>query len=88
MAKECHGPYSMRLSAFDLQGREMLMADQPGMIEGQECSTGLMQGQTGTWLSAFHSLDEEFGWLVFEDYNGEPAAVVLDPDLELSYNER
>lgn len=88
VGKECHGPYAMQLRAFDLQGREMLMAEQPGMIEGQECSTGLMQGQTGRWQSAFHGLDQEFGWLVFEDYNGEPAAVVLDPDLELSYNER
>lgn len=88
VGKECHGPYAMQLRAFDLQGREMLMAEQPGMIEGQECSTGLLQGQTGRWQSAFHGLDEEFGWLVFEDYNGEPAVVVLDPDLELSYNKR
>lgn len=88
VSKECHGPYAMQLRAYDLEGREMLMADQPGMIEGQECSTGLLQGQTGTWLSAFHGLNADFGWLVFEDYNGEPAAVVLDPDLELYFNER
>lgn len=83
VGKECHGPYSMQLHAFDLEGREMLMTEQPGFIEGQECTTGLMQGQTGTWQSAFHSLDEDFGWLVFDDYNGEPVLVVLDPDLEL-----
>lgn len=88
VGKECHGPYAMQLQAYDLQGREMLMAEQPGMIEGQECSTGLLQGQTGRWQSAFHGLDEEFGWLVFTDYNGEPAAVVLDPDLELYFDDR
>lgn len=85
VSKECHGPYSMRLHAYDLQGREMMMVEQPGFITGQECSTGLMQGQTGRWQSAFHSLDEEFGWLVFDDYNGEEAVVVLDPELELYY---
>ncbi|MFC4555883.1 hypothetical protein [Georgenia faecalis] len=83
--KECHGPYSMDLRAFDLQGREMLMVDQPGYISGQNCTTGLMQGQSGTWLTAFRGLDEEFGWLLFEDYNGEPALVTLDPSLELRF---
>lgn len=85
--KECHGPYAMELKAFDLQGREMLMVDQPGYIKDQDCSTGLMQGATGRWQTGFHSLDEEFGWLVFDDYNGELAAVVLDPDLELYYED-
>ena len=64
----------------------MLKVDQPGYIEGQNCSTGLMQGQTGRWQTAFRGLDEEFGWLVFDDYNGEEAIVVLDPDLELYYD--
>lgn len=84
VSKECHGPYSMDLQAFDIQGREMLMTDQPGFIEGQECSTGLMQGQTGTWLTAFHGLDADFGWLAFDDYNGEPIFVVRDPSVTLS----
>ncbi|WP_434080512.1 hypothetical protein [Sanguibacter sp. Z1732] len=82
----CHGPYSMQLHAFDLEGREMLIVDQPGYIAGQDCSGGLMQGQTGRWQSAFHSLDEEFGWLLFDDYNGEIAVVTLDPDLELYFD--
>lgn len=86
VAKECHGPYAMDLRAYDLQGREMLKVDQPGYIEGQNCSTGLMQGQAGRWQTAFRGLDEEFGWLVFDDYNGEEAIVVLDPDLELYYD--
>jgi len=84
--KECHGPYSMNLQAFDVQGREMLMVDQPGYIEGQECSTGLMQGQTGTWLSAFRGLDDDLGWLVFDDYNGEEAVVTMDPNMKLYYD--
>lgn len=86
VAKECHGPYAMDLRAYDLQGREMLKVDQPGYIEGQNCSTGLMQGQTGRWQTAFRGLDEGFGWLVFDDYNGEEAIVVLDSDLELYYD--
>lgn len=85
VGKECHGPYSMDLRAFDIDGREMLMVDQPGYIEGQECSTGLMQGQEGVWMSAFRSLDAEFGWLAFEDYNGGVAAVVADPNVKLSF---
>ncbi|UFU01865.1 hypothetical protein LQF12_10085 [Ruania suaedae] len=76
----------MDLTAFDVEGREMLMVDQPGYIDGQECSTGLMQGQTGTWLSAFRGLDAELGWLIFDDYNGEAAVVVMDPETELYYN--
>ncbi|KUG51434.1 hypothetical protein AVL62_08760 [Serinicoccus chungangensis] len=83
VAKECHGPYAMDLHAFDVEGREMLMVEQPGFIEGQNCQTGLMQGQTGTWLTAFHGLDAEFGWLAFDDYNGDPVFVVKNPDLEL-----
>lgn len=86
VGEECHGPYEMHLQAFDLQGREMMMVEQPGYIQGQECATGLMQGQTGRWQSAFRSLDEEFGWLIFNDFNGEEAVVVLDPDLELYYD--
>lgn len=84
VSKECHGPNAMDLQAFDIQGREMLMTDQPGFIEGQECSTGLMQGQTGTWLTAFHGLDADFGWLAFDDYNGDPIFVVRDPSVTLS----
>lgn len=85
VGKECHGPYAMDLQAFDVQGRQMLMVDQPGYIEGQECSTGLMQGQTGTWLSAFRGLEDDLGWLVFDDYNGEEAVVTMDPNMKLYY---
>lgn len=83
VAKECHGPDAMDLHAFDVEGREMLMVEQPGFIEGQNCQTGLMQGQAGTWLTAFHGLDADFGWLAFDDYNGDPVFVVKDPNLEL-----
>lgn len=81
--KECFGPYTMRHRAFDLDGREMLEVDQPGMIKGNQCSTGLMQGQEGAWLTAYRSLDSEFGWLEFEDYKGGLAAVVVDPSVEV-----
>lgn len=87
VGKECHGPYAMDLRAYDLQGREMLEVDQPGYIEGQECSTGLMQGQTGRWQTAFRGLGEEFGWLAFDDYNGEEVLVTLDQNLGLYYED-
>lgn len=84
VTKECHGPYSMDLRAYDIDGNEMLMFDQPGFIVGQNCSTGLLSGQTGTWLSGFRSLDADFGWATFSDYSGGEALVVLDPSLELT----
>lgn len=81
--KECHGPYMFDLQVYDVNGVEMLMVDQPGMIEGQECTTGLMKGETGTWMSAFTGPDSDFGWAVFTDYAGDRAIITLDPDLEL-----
>lgn len=86
VSKECHGPYSMQIHAFDINGNEMMMVDQPGYIEGQECSTGLMTGQTGRWQTAFRSLDAEFGWLIFDDFEGAVEFVTLDPHLELSFD--
>ncbi len=83
VTKECHGPDMMNLRVYDINGVEMLMVDQPGMIEGQECTTGLMKGETGTWMTAFTGPDSDFGWAVFEDYAGDQAVVTLDPDLEL-----
>ncbi len=83
VAKECHGPDMFSLSVYSIDGVEMLMVDQPGMIEGQECSTGLMKGETGTWMTAFTGPDADFGWAVFTDYAGGEAVVVLDPELVL-----
>lgn len=84
--KECHGPYSFDLRVYDVDSAEMLMVDQPGRIEGQECSTGLRQGETGTWYTAFYGSEAEFGWAVFTDYAGGEAIVTLDPSLELVRN--
>lgn len=84
VAKECHGPDMFELHAYDITGTEMLMVDQPGMIEGQECSSGLTKGQTGKWYTAFRGADMDFGWAVFTDYAGGDAVVVLDPALELT----
>lgn len=81
--KECHGPYAFDLRVYDVDGVEMIMVDQPGYIEGQECSSGLRQGETGTWYSAFYGGEAEFGWAVFTDYAGGEAIVTLDPSLEL-----
>lgn len=84
--KECHGPDMFDLQVYDVDGVEMLMVDQPGMIEGQNCATGLRQGETGTWLSAFNGGEADFGWALFTDYAGEDAVVTLDPALELVRN--
>lgn len=84
--KECHGPYNFDLQVYDINGAEMLMVDQPGMIEGQNCSTGLRQGETGTWYSAFYGSEAEFGWAIFTDYAGGEAFVTIDPDIELTRN--
>lgn len=86
VSKECHGPYSVQIHAFDVNGNEMMMVDQPGTITGQECSTGLMTGQTGRWQTAFRSLDADFGWIAFDDYEGALEFVTLDPNLELSFD--
>lgn len=83
VSKECHGPDMFDLRAYDIDGVEMLMVDQPGMIEGQECSSGLRQGETGTWYTAFYGGEAEFGWAEFTDYAGDEAIVTLDPTLEL-----
>lgn len=85
--KECHGPYMFDLHVYDIDGAEMLMVDQPGMIEGQNCSTGLRQGETGSWYAAFYGSEADFGWALFSDYAGEDAVVTLDPELELVRNQ-
>ncbi|WP_347042004.1 hypothetical protein [Brachybacterium nesterenkovii] len=84
VAKECHGPDMFELHVFDITGTEMLMVDQPGMIEGQECSSGLARGQTGKWYTAFRGADADFGWAVFMDYAGGEAYVVKDPAIVLT----
>lgn len=84
--KECHGPYAFDLRVYDVDGAEMLMVDQPGQIEGQECSSGLRQDETGTWYTAFYGSEADFGWAVFTDYAGGEAIVTLDPSLELVRN--
>ena len=82
--KECHGPYMFDLTAYDINGNEMEMVDQPGFIDGQNCSTALMNGETGRWQSAFYSLDADFGYAVFTDYAGGEAYVVTDPAITLT----
>ena len=83
VGKECHGPDMFDLQVYDINGAEMLMVDQPGMIQGQNCSTGLRQGETGSWYTAFYGSSADFGWALFTDYAGEEAVITLDPELEL-----
>ena len=81
--KDCFGPATMQLAAYDVDGVEMPSVDQPGWIEGNTCSS-LMKGEGGTWITAFRGPDSEFGWLEFDDYNGIPSFVTLDPRLVLT----
>lgn len=84
VSKECHGPNAVSLDVFDRDGNQMLMVDQPGHIVGQNCSTGLLTGQSGTWLTAFRGLDADFGWAVFSDRAGGEVIVTLDPGIQLA----
>lgn len=79
----CFGPHDVYLRVYDINGVEMLEDDDSVHISGNDCSTGLMKGETGTWRTAFHGKKEDFGWVVFDDFNGEASYVTLDPDLEL-----
>ncbi|VDG77229.1 Uncharacterised protein [Actinobaculum suis] len=83
VTKECFGPDTFYLRVYDINGVEILRAENTGSIEGNNCRTGLMKGETGTWRTAFNGPDSEFGWAVFEDYEGEESIVTLDPNLEL-----
>lgn len=79
----CFGPSNVQLRVYDIDGVEMLGDDESVHIKGNDCDTGLMKGETGTWLKAFHGTKADFGWAVFEDYKGENSYVTLDPDLQL-----
>lgn len=83
--KECHGPYAFSLHIYDVDGIEMQEVDQPGFVTGNNCSTGLSNGQTGTWRTAYLGNETDFGYAEFDDLSsGDSAFVVLDPNIRLS----
>ena len=87
VGKVCWGPYSSNLKVFDTQGRELMLSDDSGFIPGNECSSGLMNGQSGDWYQAFYGLsDSELGYAVFTSYvDGEQYPVILNPSVSLKW---
>lgn len=85
--KGCFGPDMFDLRVFDVDGVEMAEVEQPGYIKGTNCDQDLMKGDTATWMTAFYSKGDTFGWAEFEDYAGDNAIVVADPDLELNFTD-
>ena len=72
VGKVCWGPYSADLKVYDTAGRELMLSDQSGHIDGNECSNGLMNGQSGDWYQAFYGLpDSELDYAVFRSYNDQ-----------------
>lgn len=86
--KVCWGPYTTALRVFDTQDREMLLDDRSGFIPGNECSNGLMTGQSGDWFQAYQGLaDAEIGYATIQEgYSDDPIAVVLNPDVSLEWS--
>ena len=74
VSKVCWGPNSAGLQVFDTKDREMLMRDDSGSIVGNDCTNGLMTGQSGDWYQAFDGLpDSVIGYAVFT----EPVPVTI-----------
>lgn len=87
VSKVCWGPYEVDMSVYDTQGREMLLDDGSGGISGNECSNGLMTGQSGDWYAAYQGLaDSQIGYAVLADYNAaEPVAIAFVDGLTLTF---
>lgn len=86
VSKVCWGPYTVELRVFDTENREMLLDDDSGFIPGNECSDGLMTGQSGDWFQAFQGLNgAELGYITLQEgYGDEPAVVLVDESLVLT----
>lgn len=86
VSKVCHGPYAVEMEVYDTQDREMLDSKDSGFIEGNDCSNGLLTGQSGEWYEAFLGVEgAEIGYAgFFEGYDTPPTAVILNDDAELS----
>ncbi|MBD5787142.1 hypothetical protein IF650_13220 [Cellulosimicrobium terreum] len=87
--KVCWGPYTTTLRVFDTEDREMLLDDNSGFIPGNDCSNGLMTGQSGEWFQAFQGLaDAEIGYATIQEgLSDDPIAVVLNDDVSLEWSE-
>lgn len=86
--KVCWGPDMVKLHVYDTQDREMLLDDRSGMVPGNDCTNGLMTGQSGDWYAVFQGLGgAEIGYATIDDYadtSGIPVAVQLNDSVTLS----
>lgn len=89
VSKVCHGPYTVEVEVYDTQDRQLLRNDESGHIPGNECSDGLLTGQSGKWFLAYTGLeDAEIGYIaVAEGYDERPQVVILDDSVSLSWND-
>lgn len=87
VSKVCHGPYTVEVEVYDTEDRQMLRSDESGHIPGNECSDGLLTGQSGEWFVAYTGLeDAEIGYVaVAEGYDERPQVVILDESVSLSW---
>ena len=85
--KVCWGPYTTTLRVYDTQDREMLLDDNSGFIPGNDCTNGLMTGQSGEWFQAFQGLgDAEIGYATIQEgYSEDPVAVILNDSVTLEW---
>ena len=83
--KECWGPSWVEITVYDTEDREMLESNDSGHIPGNNCSTGVLSGQSGHRYVAFEgSKDAVIGYAVFEDYTTlESEPIILHPDVTL-----
>lgn len=86
ISKECWGPHWVEITVFDTQDREMLESNDSGQIPGNNCSSGVVSGQSGHRYVAYEGpKDAEIGYAVFDDYTSyESMPIILNPDITLS----
>lgn len=57
VSKVCWGPYTVSMEVLDSEQRSLLQSDESGSIPGNDCSNGLLTGQSGEWYQAYIGLE-------------------------------
>lgn len=79
VSKKCWGPDTVTMGVYDTEDREMLLDNNSGFIPGNDCTNGLMTGQTGPWLAAYQGLaGAEVGYILFQQGTTTEAVIVKD----------
>lgn len=86
VSKKCFGPYTVDMRVYDNQNREMLLSNDSGHIVGNDCSNGLLTGQSGPWIVAYQGLEgAELGYITFQrGYTDMPKIVLVDENLTMT----